>query len=469
MSKTFLCIATMIFLATGSILADVKIKTRQTMGSQVSENTTYIKGKRQRTEMTGGGLVSLTQCDLGRDLQLAPQTKTYTVSYYDNATTENRSPEKVQNRSDSVPEKGGTIFVTTTTRDTGERKPLFGFTARHIIQTIETDSNPDACNPIKSKMEIDMWVIDAEFALTCQVNKEYLPSFNSASGGCSDKISSKTVGSAKPGYPLWQKMTTFDAAGTESFSLIQEVIELSKAVLDAGLFDVPADYREVKDSAELYAIRKGTTPSLATNTAPAGFSESLKIPEGTKSIAAAGLGPKQPGSIRVGIAGVKVNAVGESITAADLSAAIHNSFRESMAGTKLEVVYLNTESPGEAKRTECDYLVAIDASHKKGGGGFGFGKMLAQAVGQTGIGHTGSVAGNIAGQIATNMIVTAGSVSANVRSRDELTLDIRVQSATDERSVLSRQFKSKAKSDGEDIISSVVYQASRALIDLLKK
>jgi hypothetical protein len=41
-------------------------------------------------------------------------------------------------------------------------------------------------------------------------------------------------------------MTSFDATGKESFSVIQEVVELSKATLDAELFEVPADYREVK-------------------------------------------------------------------------------------------------------------------------------------------------------------------------------------------------------------------------------
>jgi len=95
--------------------------------------------------------------------------------------------------------------------------------------------------------------------------------------------------------------------------------------------------------------------------------------------------------------------------------------------------------------------------------------MLASTVAQTGIGHTGSVAGNIAGQVATTAIVTAGSFSGNVKTKDELTLDLKLQSTADNTSPFARQFKAKAKSDGDDIISTVVEQAAQAIIDTLGK
>ena len=45
----------------------------------------------------------------------------------------------------------------------------------------------------------------------------------------------------------------FDDNGKENFTMSSEVTELSSATLDAALFDVPGDYREVKDATELYA------------------------------------------------------------------------------------------------------------------------------------------------------------------------------------------------------------------------
>ena len=119
--------------------------------------------------------------------------------------------------------------------------------------------------------------------------------------------------------------------------------------------------------------------------------------------------------MRIGVAGVKVTAVGEGITAADLGLAIQNSLGEYFKGTRVEIVPLEAELPSalsdKAKEKQCEINIVVTvASHKKGGGGgFGFGKMLAQTIGQTGIGHTGSVAGNIAGQMATSAIVSAGA------------------------------------------------------------
>jgi hypothetical protein len=183
------------------------------------------------------------------------------------------------------------------------------------------------------------------------------------------------------------------------------------------------------------------------------------------------VGTKQAGTVRIGVAGVKVTAVGEGITAPDLADAIQNTLGGSLKGTKIEVVQLEARLASaqvdEAKQKECDYILLATASHKKGsgGGGFGFGKMFAQTVAQTGIGHTGSVAGNIAGQIATTAISAAGNVSSNVKSKDELTLDLKLMSVADNSAALTRQFKAKAKSDGDDIITTVVEQAAQAILD----
>jgi hypothetical protein len=58
--------------------------------------------------------------------------------------------------------------MTYTTKDTGERKQMFGYTARHLIMTMESESSPDACSVTKSKMQFDGWYIDAAFALDCE-------------------------------------------------------------------------------------------------------------------------------------------------------------------------------------------------------------------------------------------------------------------------------------------------------------
>ncbi|MEQ1924170.1 MAG: hypothetical protein ABL952_16840, partial [Pyrinomonadaceae bacterium] len=463
--------------------ADVKIKSRQTMSGQTTENATYIKGKRSRTEMMNGMMVSITMCDLGRDLQLNPQTKTYMVNLYDDDSVGEPTPISTAGKSLPVT-KGGTMYITTTIKDTGERRQMFGFTARHIIQTVETESSPDSCNPTKSKMEMDMWVIDAEFGLACTQERSYRSTGGGKSGGCRDKIVPKTIGSAKSGYPLIQKMTMFDDKGKETYAMTQEVVELSKATLDQSLFEAPSDYREAKDATQMYAGGSSGTSytgdggpgsgngSGYSSSSSSAISSNIRNAASKTDNSSAVVGAKTPGTVRIGVA-IKTTAVGEGISANDLSAAVQNTLGQYLKGTKVEIVPLEaklvTAQAGEAKEKECDYVLQINAAHKKGGGGFGFGKMLAQTIGQTGIGHTGSAVGNIAGQMATTAIVTAGNLSGSVKNKDELTLDLKLQSTIDNSSPLARQFKAKAKADGDDIISAIIEQTAQAILDTVGK
>src|SRR5215467_8944044 len=69
-------------LIVSTAFADVKIKTKQTMGGQSIENTTYIKGKRSRTESMNGASINITQCDLHRGVQINNATRTYMINEF---------------------------------------------------------------------------------------------------------------------------------------------------------------------------------------------------------------------------------------------------------------------------------------------------------------------------------------------------------------------------------------------------
>jgi len=253
----------------GIASADTKIKSRQTSGGQTYENTSYIKGKRQRSETNNGQMIVLQQCDLRRNIQIMPQANAYIIQPYDEpATTTSESSTTAQ---PGAVKKGGVVTSTVTTRDTGERKQMFGYTARRIITMMTTDSSPDACSPIKSKMEIDGWYIDAAFALDCDVSQAYKSYRPQTAAGCQDRYETKQVGMAKKGFPVWEKMTMFGADGAESFSTVNEVVEFSQATLDASLFDIPAGYREVKDFASAFSTPttdNTTTEPQSTETQP---------------------------------------------------------------------------------------------------------------------------------------------------------------------------------------------------------
>ena len=479
-------IYTLAILITGVILsttasADVKIKSKQTMSGQSYENTTYIKGKRQRSESMNGMMINLTQCDLRRGIQLNSQTKTYMVNPFNDGTTSSTG-STVSVDKNGVVQAGGRVTTTLTIKDTGERKQMFGFTARHLIITMETVSSPDACNKTNTKMQTDGWYIDAEFVLDCDYGQMNYRSPSSAKGGCQDKYEMKTVGTAKRGYPVYEKMTMFDESGKETMTMVNEVVELSKAPLEAGLFEVPTDYREVQDAAQMYATASTTSMSTTSmNSGASSMPSNSGLSQNLRSAAEQGVtadapavSSKQPGVVRVGLTAVKTGAVGEGIAAPDLAAAVQNTLASFLKVPNVEIVVLearlSSAVAAEAKQKECDFVLNVTASHKKGGGGgFGmFGKTLGSVVGHTGIGHTGSTVGNLAGQMATTAIVSATSVSGNVKSKDEITLEVKLN-GIDGTAALAQIYKAKAKSNGDDIVSQVVEQASEAIVATLSK
>ena len=203
---------------TQTAFADVKIKSKQTMSGQSYENTTYIKGKRQRTETMNGMMINLNQCDLRRGVQINPNTKTYIINEYQQDTTAPaaKSTTTAPAKSDGVIRAGGIVTTTVTVKDTGERKQMFGYTAKHLIITMETVSSPDACAKNNYKMQTDGWYIDAEFVLDCNQYSQYQSYNPKSKPTCQDKYQMKTVGTAKRGYPVYEKMTMFDEGGKET-------------------------------------------------------------------------------------------------------------------------------------------------------------------------------------------------------------------------------------------------------------
>lgn len=471
-------------LATQTIFADVKIKARQTVSGQTTENTTYIKGKRIRSEQNVSGMqtINLTQCDLKRGVRIMPQSEAYMIDSWQ--TAQSVAPTTTTQKTQSV-NKGGVITMTVTTKDTGERKQMFGYTAKHLITTMETSSSPDACGVNKSKMEIDGWYIDAAFALNCEVDQYVGYRQDSTKSGCQDRYETKQIGKAKSGYPVLEKMTMYDDSGRESFTMLNEVLELTSATLDATLFDIPNGYREVKDSTELYAsmggqssVSKNSRNNYNINDAAVSNKPALASSVKTESQPISNLltvvGAKKEGVMRIGLAGVKTGAIGEGLDAAELAGVVQNTLAEFMKTPNVELVALEGKIPSvidaEAKTKECDFIILSNVSHKKGGGGFGMFKKLAPVLSNVTPlgGMSGSVAGAVAGQVASTVIYTAAGMAEKVKAKDEITLDLKVNSIGGS-SVLSRQFKQKAKGDGDDIITPIIEQAAQAILNATVK
>ena len=454
------CLLTM----TGIASADTKIKSRQTSGGQTYENTSYIKGKRQRSETNNGQMVVIQQCDLRRNIQIMPAAKAYMIQPYDEpSTTTPTTPNSTMSQPTAV-KKGGVVTSTVMTKDTGERKQMFGYTARHIITTMEMKSSPDACSNVDNKMEIDGWYIDAAFALDCDSNRAYTAHMPKAGGGCRDRYETKTIGLAKKGFPVWEKTTMIGPNGMESFSTTNEVIEFSQATLDPSLFDVPEGYREVQDFASAFAAAYGTPGANNADTgtsAPAPSTPSTSNTAPTPTLSA-----KQAGVIRLGVVAVKTGNVAEGMNASELAVAVRNSLLQQLKGTNVEAVTIDATGAAvqaEARQKECDYVVYANVSHKKGGGGFGsmLGNSASSIASGVGYGH------GTAAAVAAN--TTSVVVAQSIKAKDEMTLDVRLERPGSTTPSFAQQFKTKAKSAGEDIVTPLVQQASQAAIQAVAK
>jgi hypothetical protein len=431
----------------------VKIKTKNTSGGQVSEQTTYIKGKRQRTEMNET-TVSIMQCDLRRQLQLGVPTKTYVVTPFDQkadtTTTATGTGAKTTGQTPAAApavRRGGIVTSTFTTTDTGERKKMFGYTARRIKTSIVTESSPDACQTTRSRMETDGWYIDAQFALDCDMQGAAAYAAAAAQGGgCRDEYRTKQVGTAKAGYPVMVTTTLFDENGNESFTFSQEVVEIANAVLDNALFDAPADYRQVSDVREMYGAAAMASAARADADNDNGA--------GSGAAASSATGAKRAGVVRVGVALTKTMAAADYVDASALADAVRKVLLNNLNGSTVEVVALEARQTeaveSEARQKECDYVLYSTVSHKKGGGG-GFGGFLKKSAAIAG-GVVAPTDGGGGGQ---------GGVAGSLKARDELTLEYKLQRGAD--SVVANTLKAKAKADGDDLISQLAGQAATAV------
>ncbi|MFY9607886.1 MAG: hypothetical protein WAU45_04630 [Blastocatellia bacterium] len=340
--------------AAGTASADIKMKTKNASAGNTSEGTIYIKGVRQRSSQSYGAgfeMVTITQCDLKRTVQINDKARTYMVTPMVSAASPATTTDEKQAPSASrptTPRRGGVVTYHSTITDTGERKKMFGFNARHIKSSMTVESSPDACYPSKMRVETDGWYIDLEFNFECDPDK---PLVAGAPGGggrpdCRDEIRFRRSGGGKMGYPILVTTTVYLDGGQTSVSTT-EVIELTTTPLDAALFEIPAGYTEAKDYQELMGIPSvGPLPGRQT-------SQPQIDSTGSTAIA------KQPGKIRVGVVTIANKT--------DRSPSLYNvrsKLISSITDGDVDAVPLDSRTPAEieteARQKECDYILYTD-------------------------------------------------------------------------------------------------------------
>lgn len=217
--------------------ADIKI--RQKMTSEGSdkgmETAIYIKGARMRSEMAsaGMGMTNIVQCDLKRTIMINDKARTYLIMNEGEKTEWGPGVEgdgggappaatATPNAQPAQPKRGGVVNITNTITDTGERKEMFGFTARHIKTSMVREASPEACDTGNHKSESDGWYIDFQYGLDCPTQK-VIPQTSpiKVRPDCEDEVRTKTIGAAKLGFPVLMTTTTHQEGGKTSAMTIE--------------------------------------------------------------------------------------------------------------------------------------------------------------------------------------------------------------------------------------------------------
>jgi hypothetical protein len=444
---------------------DLTVTKKVTVNGAEFSTQSLLKGARERSTMQMNGMLvstSIRQCDLHRTLSVQDSTKSFLVRPDIEDATETKDKKDLTAAAATT---GGIVTYRSTVKDTGEKKQILGYGARHLRITIVTEPSETACSKAKTNYEIDGWYIDLKTVPgACQ---SFSPVSSGDYGICMDKIIYKQTG-VKPGYPVQETMT-IQQENVQPFAMSTEVTNIQKGPLDAALFEAPMDYRQVSTVAELHGAPQ-SAPSAANYsqmpqsqmqqplqqqppqqhpsplammnpiTGPAnmmamqqqamaaqqqqmaqaqaaGYGNGMMMAgmngnqSASQRVAAPQvLGPKLPGHIRIGVATPDAQ-VGQGTNAGqDYGTPIRNAMIQLMSGPAVEIAAIDSHIPiqiqAEAQQKQCDYVLFTSVVVKKPQkGGFGnFMKMaapIASMAPMMGGGMGGAMAGSMASQAAS--------------------------------------------------------------------
>jgi hypothetical protein len=348
---------------------DVRLKTAQTQGAQISYNTTYIQGARQRVEFPG--VIAIDQCDLKQSVMLNLEAKRYRVQPYalaagsaaaESGPADPRADQMAQMShmgmampgAPGAKTRGGTVTVTTTLSDTLERQQMLGFEARHIKTVMVKQSSPTACDKAPLKVEVDAWYVDLPPQTGCaRPAAQASPAPASDPDACTDHVETRVAGDVKLGFPVKSVTTTTTGEGDKVDVTLytQEVTELEVTRLDRNLFEIPPGFEEAKSGAEI-------VPSLARG---GSLSDAFFGSTADGSSVAA---PKKAGMIRIGVL-EPLNKTTRSLPPAGLRQDLVTKFKKA----PYEAIPLKGTSPSEieqeASNLACDYLLLSEITEVK--------------------------------------------------------------------------------------------------------
>jgi hypothetical protein len=261
---SFFCIVSIFFSFSTTALADYKIRQQVTMRfdgrDMAQERAIWVKGARERWE-TGFAdpqiaammpvIAEVKQCDLRQTLKINDRSKKYFIVPF--SDREDKPLPAVQPTTKTVVKKGGDVSWTYTLTDTGERRQMFGFTAKRLIVRQTVEATKDSCSgQAKMTNEEDGWFVKVTpEGAKCDVD---LPRGEpSDEPKCRDRFTTKG-NFINPGMLLEGTVRMTDHLKNSEMVTSIKTLDLSKATLEMSLFEIPSGYSEANSERSLLSI-----------------------------------------------------------------------------------------------------------------------------------------------------------------------------------------------------------------------
>jgi len=259
--------------------ADLKLKFKTTENAREGESIFRFKGRRQRNDFSfrrpDGTLATaayIYQCDLKRQIALDDAKRVFydyefhpIQEYFARAEAE-RARQPRPRRAEKY---DGRWLGTFTVVDTGERREMFGYTARRIKTTLTLEATPpSACPQTPLRKESDGWYVDLLYGTLCSYDisgfdEGELTALEQTT--CTDyhmhgedgrrySYERRQVGAARFGFPLVLTVKSYSDEGSPTIRT-REAIEITHEELDASLFEIPAGYTKFKPKKRSLASR----------------------------------------------------------------------------------------------------------------------------------------------------------------------------------------------------------------------
>lgn len=371
----FFFIATLLVIFSSSkptAAQQYKLRQVNNMMGMKTESTIYVKGMRKRSESAGmmgmpAPPITIEQCDLQRTIKINNKKKLYFIEPFSKETEEvidedAKVTTPVKKPVPPIPtektgsQKGGIIYMIYNITDTGERKKMYGFTARHIWTSQKIKPSPDACTMKDSIIiKTDGWYIDLpEFncPIRYRPGKTSMPPNEKQQPDCMDRFVTRRSGKGKLGFALSETRTMImgnKSAKTSEMEMSLETLEFSTEKLDSMLFEIPPGYTlatsesELEDKFDMAEMMKQVGKMNPNNS-------DIKPVDNEQ---------KKPGVLRIGV---------YEPTGGDGQlqvSSLQKQLATSLTGGTIEGIVISSEE--EAKKYNCDYTLAADFVKIKSG------------------------------------------------------------------------------------------------------